>query len=325
MLARGIAPHATLYHWELPAALADLGGWRNRDVAGWFADFTDVVMRRIGDRLASAAPINEPWCVSWLSHFIGAHAPGLRDIRATARAMHHVLLAHGRSVQVMRGLGVKNLGAVVNLEWAEPADDSAQTLAATRRYDAIYNRFFLSGLCHGHYPPEVLEGLEPHLPQGWQDDFATIRAPIDWLGINYYTRKIIAHAPGPWPHIAESHGPLPKTTMGWEIYPQGLRDFLIRIAREFTGDLPLWITENGASFDGIDDPDRIAFLDAHFTAARDAIAAGVPLRGYFVWSLLDNYEWALGYDKRFGLVHVDFDTLERRPKASWHALQAALR
>lgn len=324
MLARGIAPHATLYHWEMPSALADLGGWRNRDVAQWFGDFTRVIMDRIGDRMASVAPVNEPWCVSWLSHFLGAHAPGLRDIRATARAMHHVLLAHGTAMQVMRAQGLRNLGAVVNMEWATPKDDRPETLAATARYDAIYNRFFLSGLTRGAYPPEVLAGLEPHLPQGWQDDFATITAPLDWLGINYYTRKIIAAAPGPWPQLAESHGPLPKTTMGWEIYPEGLRDFLLSTARDYTGDLPLFVTENGASFDGVDDPARIAYLAAHFNAAKQALAAGVPLRGYFIWSLLDNYEWALGYDKRFGLVHVDFDTLERRPKSSWHALRAAL-
>ena len=321
LLERGIKPAATLYHWELPQPLADLGGWRNRDIAEWFADFTDVLMRRIGDRVWSAAPINEPWCVAWLSHFDGHHAPGLRDIRATARAMHHVLLAHGRSIAVMRGRGMQNLGAVCNMEWAEPADQTPQTRSATETYDAIYNRFFLSGLFHGRYPEPALAGLEPHLPAGWERDFATIQAPLDWLGVNYYTRKLIAHAPGPWPNYREVEGPLPKTQMGWEIYPQGLEDFLIRTARDYSGDLPIYVTENGmASGTPSEDSDRISYLTSHLEATRRAIAAGAPVQGYFVWSLMDNYEWSLGYAKRFGLVHVDFDTLARRPKASYQAL-----
>ncbi len=180
LLKRGIKPAATLYHWELPSALADQGGWRNRDIAGWMADFTEVVMSRIGDRIWSAAPINEPWCVGWLSHFMGAHAPGLRDIRATARAMHHILLAHGRSIEVMRGLGMSNLGAVCNFEYPQPVDDTAEALAAAHRYDAYYNRFVLEGLFKGRYPDLVLEGLGPHMPANWQDDFATIQAPLDW-------------------------------------------------------------------------------------------------------------------------------------------------
>jgi len=331
MLERGIKPCATLYHWEMPSALLDLGGWRNRDVAGWFADYTEVIMKRIGDRMFSTAPINEPWCVAWLSHFAGHHAPGVRDIRAAARAMHHVLLAHGRATEVMRGLGMSNLGGVFNLEWAEPADGSAEARAAADRYDAIYNQWFLSGVFKGAYPEAALEGLEPHLPQGWQDDFPTIRAPLDWCGINYYTRKLIAPADQPWPDYREVEGPLPKTFMDWEIYPEGLYNFLTRTARDYTGDLPLYVTENGMAApdvltDGaVSDPDRIAYLETHLDKAKQAIAEGVPLKGYFVWSLLDNYEWALGYEKRFGLVHVDFDTLARTPKTSYHALATALK
>lgn len=323
LLARGIKPAATLYHWELPSALADLGGWRNRDIADWFGDFTAVIMGRIGDRVWSAAPINEPWCVGWLSHFDGHHAPGLRDIRAAARAMHHVLLAHGRATEVMRGLGMRNLGAVCNFEWSEPASDDAGAIGAAATYDAIYNRFFLGGLFKRAYPEEALAGLEPHLPDGWQDDFDSIAQPLDWLGLNYYTRKLIDHRPGPWPNYAEVEGPLEKTQMGWEIYPDGLRDFLIRTARDYTGDLPLYVTENGmANADTADRPDiaRIDYLSRHLNAARAAIAEGVPLRGYFTWSLMDNYEWALGYEKRFGLIHVDFDSLQRTPKASYQAL-----
>ena len=330
MLARGLKPAATLYHWELPAPLADLGGWRNRDVAQWFADFTEVIMGRIGDRIWSAAPVNEPWCVAWLSHFLGAHAPGLRDIRAAVRAMHHVLLAHGQSIAVMRGLGMGNLGAVCNFERAIPADESAAAAAATARYDAVYNRFFLSGLFHGRYPEVLEEAFAPHLPKGWQDDFGIIRAPLDWLGLNYYTCKRIAPAPGPWPALAEVPGPLPKTAMGWEIHPEGLEHFLVATARDFTGPLPLYVTENGMAApdplrDGrVQDDDRIAYIDAHLEAVRRARAAGVPVEGYVLWSLLDNYEWAEGYAKRFGLVHVDFESLRRTPKASYHALARAL-
>jgi beta-glucosidase len=330
MLERGLKPAATLYHWELPAPLADLGGWRNRDIASWFGDFTEVVMRRIGDRLWSAAPINEPWCVGWLSHFLGLHAPGLRDIRATAHAMHHVLLAHGTAIGVMRGLGMQNLGAVCNFEYAAPADASPEAAAAARLYDGYYNRFFVSGMMRGEYPDEVMQGLGPHMPKGWQDDFATITAKLDWFGLNYYTRKLIAPCEGPWPAHKEVPGPLPKTDVGWEIYPEGLHHFL-RMVKGYTGELPLYVTENGMAApdrmaDGhINDADRLAYLAAHLRECRRAIAEGVPLKGYFAWSLLDNYEWSLGYDKRFGLVHVDFDSLQRTPKASYHALAAALK
>jgi len=330
MLERGLKPCATLYHWELPQPLADLGGWRNADIPHWFAEFTHTIMSRIGDRMFSVAPINEPWCVSWLSHFLGHHAPGMRDIRATARAMHHVLLAHGHAIGAMRGLGMGNLGGVFNLEWADPADDTAQARRAADLYDGYYNRFFLGGVFKGAYPDNVLEGLEPHLPRGWQDDFPVIQSRLDWCGLNYYTRKLIAPDDGPWPHHHEVPGPLPKTFMEWEVFPDGLYNFLIRTAAEYTHDLPLYVTENGMANadvieDGtVNDPERIAYIDAHLIRVRDAIAKGVPVKGYMLWSLMDNYEWALGYEKRFGLVHVDFDTLNRTPKASYHALQRAL-
>ena len=329
LLERGLKPAATLYHWEMPSALNDLGGWRNRDVAKWFGDFTHTIMSRIGDRVWSAAPINEPWCVGWLSHFEGAHAPGLRDIRATARAMHHVLLAHGSALDAMRSLGMSNLGAVCNFEYANPADPSEQTAQATHTYDAIYNRFFLEGLIKGTYPDAVLEGLGPHMPKDWQADMAAISAPLDWIGINYYTRKNIAFAPGGWPNSTAVEGPLDKTVMGWEIYPDRLGHFLQRV-HDTAPDLPIYITENGMA--GADvlqdghcvDSARIAYLEAHIAQVRAAIAKGVPVKGYFVWSLLDNYEWAEGYKDRFGLVHVDFESLTRTPKASWHAFRTAL-
>ncbi|MEV8465417.1 GH1 family beta-glucosidase [Fluviibacterium sp. DFM31] len=330
MLERGIKPAATLYHWELPQALADQGGWRNGDMPKWFGEFADVIARRLGDRLWSVAPINEPWCVAWLSHFMGHHAPGLRDIRAAARAMHHVLVSHGTAISVMRDHGMTNLGAVCNFEYALPANTSPEAAAAAARYDAIYNQFFLSGLFKETYPELVLEGLEPHLPKGWQDDFATIQAPLDWLGLNYYTCKRIGANNGPWPACDELDGPLPKTQMGWEICPDGLSHFLTATARDYTGDLPLYVTENGMANpdvlrDGkVEDPERIDYLTQHMDRAVTAIAEGVPLKGYFVWSLMDNYEWALGYEKRFGLVHVDFETLTRTPKQSWHWMRNLL-
>ena len=330
LLARGLRPALTLYHWELPSALADAGGWRNRDIAGWFADYAEVIARRLGDRLWSTAPINEPWCVAWLSHFLGAHAPGVRDIRATARAMHHVLLAHGREIQVLRGRGVGNLGAVFNFERALPADDSPEAARAAATQDAYYNRWFLSGIFLRDYPREALEGLEPRLPEGWEQDFDTIAQPLDWCGANYYTCKRIAPAEGPWPALAEVPGPLPKTEMGWEIHPEGIGHFLRRMHEDYTRDLPLYVTENGMAApdhprDGqVQDDDRIAYLSAHLEEVRKAAAEGVPVKGYFCWSLMDNFEWALGYGKRFGLVHVDFASLKRTPKASYHALARAL-
>ncbi|MEO0380049.1 MAG: GH1 family beta-glucosidase [Pseudomonadota bacterium] len=330
MLERNLKPMATLYHWELPSALADQGGWRNRDVASWFGDFTEAVMKRLGDRMFSVATINEFWCVSWLSHFLGHHAPGLRDIRATGRAMHHVLLAHGTAIERMRGLGVSNLGAVFNMEWAAPADDSAEAAEAAALYDDIYNHFFVSGAFKGTYPERLVKALGAHFPDDWQDDMTTISAPLDWAGINYYTRSLLAADGGPWPHLRAVEGPLEKTQMGWEVYPQGLHDFLVRTARDYTGNLPLYVTENGmANADvvvngTVNDAARIAYFNSHLGAVRDAIGAGVPVKGYMAWSLLDNYEWALGYEKRFGMVHLDFETLKRTPKASWHAFKDML-
>ncbi|WP_420023651.1 GH1 family beta-glucosidase [Cereibacter azotoformans] len=330
MLERGLKPSLTLYHWEMPSALLDLGGWRNRDVAGWFADYTEALMRRIGDRIWATAPVNEPWCVAWLSHFLGHHAPGVRDIRAAARAMHHVLLAHGSAIEALRGLGLGNLGAVCNFEHVIPADGSEASAAAARRHDAILNRWFVSALFNRQYPAEALEGLAPHLPEGWEKDFDHIARPLDWFGLNYYTRKLVCAEPGPWPGLREVEGPLARTQMGWEIYPDGLAEILRRIHEGYTRGLPLMVTENGmASADrigagGVQDSARIAFIEDHLTAVRRAQAEGVPVQAYHVWSLLDNFEWSFGYEKRFGLVHVDFQNLQRTPKASYHALARAL-
>jgi len=331
MLARGLKPFQTLYHWDLPSALADIGGWTNRDVALWFADYAEIITDRIGDRVASIATINEPWCVAWLSHFLGVHAPGHRDIRAAARAMHHVLLAHGTALERLRGLGRQNLGIVLNFEHSAPATPEPADVLAAATQDAIFNRWFIEGLTRGTYPAEVMAGLAPHMPKDWQADMPLIAQKLDWLGVNYYTRAHYAFAPeAAWPHAVARPGPLPKTQMGWEIYPEGLHGFLTRMSRDYVGDLPLYVTENGmANADEVlngtvNDHIREDFLFAHLQATRRAIADGANVKGFFYWSLLDNYEWAEGYEKRFGLVHVDFETLQRTPKASYHAFARAI-
>ncbi|MGV8986363.1 MAG: GH1 family beta-glucosidase [Cypionkella sp.] len=331
MLECGLKPFQTLYHWELPSALADLGGWTNRDVAFWFADFAEAVTRRLGDRVEAIATINEPWCVAWLSHFMGIHAPGHRDIRAAARAMHHVLLAHGSAVERLRGMGQKNLGIVLNFDHVYPATQSPADIAAADRWDGIFNRWFIQGITQKTYPDAVLAGLSSHLPKGWEKDMDLIGQKLDWLGVNYYTRHSVAEAPSaPWPALRDVPGDLPKTQMGWEIYPQGLEGFLVRMARDYVGDLPIYVTENGMANadvveDGVvSDSIREDYLFAHLAATKRAIAQGANVKGFFYWSLLDNYEWAEGYDKRFGLVHVDFETQKRTPKSSYHALARAL-
>lgn len=332
MLARGLKPFQTLYHWEMPSALADLGGWTNRDVAKWFGDFTDVIMDRIGDRVESVATLNEPWCVSYLSHFIGHHAPGKKDIRATARAMHHVNLAHGEAMERLRARGQKNCGIVLNFDYAVPADDTPASHAAADRQDAIFNRWFIEAISKGTYPQVVLDGLGAHMPKGWEDDMAKISKPIDWLGVNYYTRNLIAEDTGAvWPATTSIADTLPKTDMGWSIFPEGLQAFLERLSKDYVGDLPIFVTENGMAGDdhladdAIADPIREKFVNDHIMATKDAIANGANVQGFFYWSLLDNYEWAFGYDKCFGIVHVDYETQVRTPKASYYALAQALK
>ncbi len=331
MLERGLKPFQTLYHWELPSTLADKGGWANRDTCEFFGDFTDVITDRIGDRVAAIATVNEPWCVAFLSHFLGHHAPGLRDLRATARAMHHIMLAHGTSMERLRAKGMQNCGIVLNFDHTTPADDTPEAAAAANLQDAIFNRWFIEAATKGTYPKEVLAGFEPHMPVDWQDDMHLISQPMDWLGVNYYTRHRVLHdANSAWPHLTSVEGDLPTTQMGWEIYPDGLHHFLTRLSRDYVGDLPLYVTENGMAWDdalengAVYDPERTSFVSDHMLATKRAIADGANVQGFFYWSLLDNYEWAFGYEKRFGIVHVDFETLKRTPKASYHALKTAI-
>lgn len=331
MLERGLRPFQTLYHWELPSALADRGGWMNRDTCAWFGDFTEAITNRIGDRVVAVATINEPWCVSYLSHFLGHHAPGLRDIRAAARAMHHINLAHGVAMTRLRSLVMENCGIVLNFDHTDPGDSSSGAAKAAATWDAIMNRWFIEAISKGSYPAEALAGLAPHMPEAWQDDMAEISQPIDYLGVNYYTRHKIAedHA-AVWPHVTAQEGPGDKTQMGWEIYPDGLRAFLVRLSQDYIGDMPIYVTENGIAWDdhvengAVYDPARIQFVSDHIKATKQAIDQGANVQGFFYWSLLDNYEWAFGYEKRFGMVHVDIETLKRTPKASYHALKSAI-
>ncbi|MEL6681744.1 MAG: GH1 family beta-glucosidase [Pseudomonadota bacterium] len=331
MLDRGLHPFQTLYHWELPSALADKGGWTNRDTCERFGDFTDVITDRIGDRVRSVATINEPWCVAYLSHFLGHHAPGLRDIRAASRAMHHILVGHGIALARLRDKGLLNCGIVLNFDHAEPKDDSPSAAQAAARTDAIFNRWFIEAITTGTYPAEALQGFAPHMPDNWQDDMALISQPMDFLGVNYYTRHKVSEDPsGVWPFVAGEEGPGTKTQMGWEIYPDGLHGFLVRLAQDYVGDLPIYVTENGMAWDdkvengSVYDPERTTFVSDHVDAARRAIIDGANVKGFFYWSLLDNFEWAFGYEKRFGMIHVDFETLKRTPKASYHALKSAI-
>ena len=333
MLERGLQPFATLYHWDLPRRHAVAGGWQNRDTCARFADYTDLVMRHFGDRLHAVAPVNEPWCVSWLSHYWGHHAPGLTDLAATARSMHYIQLAHGRSVEVLRGHGHRNVGCVLNKEFAVPVDDSDFAAEKTALFDGIYNRWFEESIFKGRYPQDVLDLFGGHMPEGYEDDLALIAAPLDWVGSNYYTRSVI-QPDAEEPHIGFRcvRGGLMKTDMGWEIDPAGLGFFLRRMAKEYAPGLPQYVTENGMANDdrpgpdgSIADPQRIAYFEGHLEEISQLVADGVPVRGYFAWSLLDNYEWAFGYSKRFGIVHVDYDTMARTPKDSYLGWRQALK
>jgi beta-glucosidase len=255
----------------------------------------------------------------------------MRDVCATARAMHHVLLAHGTAVNAMRADGHKNLGIVLNLNYNEAGEKGAEHDAAKKLEDGLFNDWYLGGVFKGQYPQEVLDGLGPYMPNGWQDDMATISTPIDWLGVNYYTRRLVAHDPAAlWPHMRDVRGDLPRTDMGWEIYPEGLYRLLTYVEQNYAGKLPILITENGMANKDVlsdgqcDDEVRIDFIDEHLHSVRRASEAGVNMQGYFCWSLLDNFEWSFGYEKRFGMVHVDYKTQKRTPKESWHALRAVI-
>lgn len=323
MLERGIRPFATLYHWDLPSSLQDRGGWMNRDISGWLADYATLVAGRFGDRLATIATLNEPWCTAYVGHLAGRHAPGYRDLRACARAMHHVLLAHGTAIDALRAEGTAaQLGIVTVLKDMQAATSSAEDAAATRLEDALFNRWYMDGLFKAQYPEDLVQLLAPYLPERWQDDLAVVARPLDWVGINYYTRQICAADPSvPLWQTRRVDGDRERNNLGWEIYPEGLTHVLERVKREYTP-LPIYVTENGITED--DDTRRVDFYERHLIALREAQRRGVDVRGFFAWSLLDNYEWAEGYAPRFGLVHTDYATLARTPKGSYRAFQRML-
>lgn len=324
LLAHGIQPFITLYHWDLPAALDDQGGWLNRDSAAWFADYAQLLFRALDDRVKLWITLNEPWVIVDAGYLHGVHAPGHANLFEAPLASHNLLRAHASAVQAYRAEGRHQIGLAVNLEPKYPASQRPEDLAATARAHAYMNRQYLDSLFFGAYP----QALEKLFGEAWPAFAATdlehIQQPVDFLGINYYTRSVTRAEPTALPVRAgrvRQDGST-HTTLDWEVYPQGLTDTLQWVKNRY-GDLPLYITENGAAFYDppvasrlVEDPLRIDYLRDHLRAAHSALRNGVKLRGYFVWSLLDNFEWSGGYSQRFGIVHVDFATQQRTPKAS---------
>ncbi|MCJ8156432.1 GH1 family beta-glucosidase [Sphingomonas sp. LaA6.9] len=324
LLDNGIEPMLTLFHWDMPAALDDRGGWLNRDSAEWFADYARVMFERLDGRVKKWVTLNEPWVVSDGGYLHGVLAPGHRNMFEAPIASHNMMRAHGAAVKAYREIGAHEIGLVVNIEPKYPATESAADKAATARADAYMNRQYLDPAIHGSYPAELKDVFGEAWPQWPEEDMALIRQKLDFVGINYYTRNVVT-ADESWPLRA---GPVKQTQAtytetGWEVFPQGLTDTLVWFRQRY-GDIPLYVTENGAAFydspvaenGEVEDPQRIAYLKKHIAALSDAIAKGVDLRGYMLWSLFDNLEWSLGYAKRFGIIHVNFETLERTPKKS---------
>ncbi|GAB7126648.1 GH1 family beta-glucosidase [Silvimonas sp. JCM 19000] len=319
--AKGLKAHVTLYHWDLPQALQDVGGWGNRETAYRFAEYAAEVGRRFGNRVASIATHNEPWCTAYLGNFHGRFAPGFTDIALANQVSHHLLLSHGLGIKALRELGISaQLGIVLNQSDADPATDSA---ADKRQAQLEYENFtgwFMDPIFKGHYPPLALEVYGDAAPKVEPGDFDIIGQKIDFLGVNYYFRAWCSTQNPP----IEPPRALGITDMGWEIYPKGLTDLLVRINREYPNLPPILITENGMANpdrveDGaVHDPQRSQFLQQHLSALKDAMDQGVDVRGYFEWSLLDNFEWDSGLSKRFGIVHVDYDTQKRTLKDSAH-------
>jgi beta-glucosidase len=334
LLENGIAPFATLYHWDLPQALQDEGGWATRSTALAFADYAEIVVRGLGDRVKSFITINEPWCVSILSHQLGKHAPGLKHWPTALAAAHHVLLAHGLAVPVIRReCAGAEVGITLNFEPAAPASRSAADQDAARHSDGSFNRWFLDPVFGRRYPADMVAdyakaGHIPFsgVPEAQDGDFAIIATPTDFLGVNYYTRKIVRSDALPEAENAPVTLAMPPaaelTTMGWEVFPEGLYRLLCRLQFEY-GPPKMYVTENGSAWpdtvgaDGrVHDRQRVCYLQGHLAATSRAIDAGAQVAGYFAWSLLDNFEWERGYTQRFGIVHVDYSTQARTPKDS---------
>jgi beta-glucosidase len=325
LLEKGIEPLPTLYHWDLPAALDDRGGWLNRDVADWFADYGRLMFRALDGRVKTWATLNEPWVVTDGGYLHGALAPGHRSRFEAPIATHNLMRAHGKAVQAYRAEGAHRIGLVVNLEPKYPASNDPADVAAVARAEAYMNRQYLDAAFHGRYPEEMAEIFGEAWPRWPAEDFALIAQPIDWLGVNYYTRNVTRHDAENWPlavsAVRQRHATYTETD--WEVFPQGLTDTLLWVKARY-GDIPIMITENGAAFfdpptaenGRVQDPLRIDYLRKHLAAVREAIEKGVRVEGYMVWSLLDNLEWSLGFSKRFGIIHVDYETLTRTPKDS---------
>jgi beta-glucosidase len=320
LLAAGIQPHATLYHWDLPAALDEgIGGWLNRDVAPLFADYAAEVARRFGDRLASIATLNEPWCSATLGYETAQFAPGHTSRAEAAQVSHHLLLAHGHAIAAMRAVCKTRLGIVLNHTPSFAAAPIEADRQAARIDDGLNVRWYMDPIFRGHYPADVVAYLGPDAPKVADGDLAMIQQPLDFLGVNFYTRNYISTQQ---PALT-APGEQGFTDMGWEVYPKALTQHLVRLTREYTPP-PIYITENGMAnadelVDGrVVDAPRIAYLSAHLQALADAVAMGADVRGYFYWSLLDNFEWNSGYTKRFGLFHVDYASQQRTAKDSAH-------
>ncbi|GLZ12894.1 beta-glucosidase [Actinomadura sp. NBRC 104425] len=325
LLEAGIRPFVTLYHWDLPSALQERGGWPARGTAAHFADFAAVVAARLGDRVTDWTTVNEPLCTAWIGHLEGRFAPGVRDLHQAVRAAHHLLLAHGLGAAAVRAhaAATPSIGLVNNLSPIVPASDRDEDVRAATRADGHINRWWLDPVHGRGYPADMIEvyGVEPPVQAG---DLETIAAPLDYDGVNYYFRQIVADDPdGPAPYFRQLPVTGVQTTaMGWEVHPDGLTELLLRLSGEY-GAAQIYVTENGSAWDdkvgadgSVDDRERTAFLEDHLAAVARAARAGAPVKGYFAWSLLDNFEWADGRDKRFGLVHVDYATQARTIKAS---------
>ncbi|WP_345667596.1 GH1 family beta-glucosidase [Streptomyces similanensis] len=333
LLEAGITPSVTLYHWDLPQALQDRGGWPERDTAEHFADYAAVVADRLGDRVTHWTTLNEPSCSAWIGHLEGKMAPGLTDLTAAVRASYHLLLGHGLATRAIRAAAPgARIGIVNNLSTVFPATDRPEDVAAAHRHDGHVNRWWLDPVHGRGFPADMREIYGVELPER-DGDAETIAAPLDWLGLNYYFPAHIADDPtGPAPHARSVRRPdVPRTGMDWEIDPSGIETLLLRLTDEYRA-RKLYVTENGSAFpdtvgpDGtVEDPERQDYLVRHLAACASATRQGAPLAGYFAWSLLDNFEWAYGYDKRFGLVHVDYATQQRTVKGSGHRYAGIVR
>ncbi|WP_262702356.1 MULTISPECIES: GH1 family beta-glucosidase [Streptomyces] len=333
LLEAGITPSVTLYHWDLPQVLQDRGGWPERDTAEHFAAYASVVADRLGDRVRHWTTLNEPLCSAWIGHLDGVMAPGLTDLTAAVRASYHLLLGHGLATQAIRAAAPRaEVGIVNNLNTVEAATERPEDQAAARRMDGHTNRWWLDPVHGRGFPADMREVYGVELPER-PGDLDTIAAPLDWLGLNYYFPATVTDDPtGPAPHARAVRRPdVPRTGMDWEVDAGGIESLLLRLTGEY-GARKLYVTENGSAYpdvvrpDGtVDDPERQDYLVQHLAACASAVRKGAPLAGYFAWSLLDNFEWAYGYDKRFGLVHVDYRTQARTIKGTGHRYAEIIR